>query len=252
MHQQHVSAAEPSIAAQQDYWDQRWQKQSAPNRWQSQRSEAIMAIARELPLDHPRILDLGCGTGFTTKSLSTLGVAEGIDLSSTAIDIAKAEYPGISFRAGDLYDLTLSDEPLDLVVCQEVIPHVSDQPRLVKKIADALKPGGYLIMTAANKFVMVRLKGGDGGPIGCGPLDPEEHLKRWLSMKELARLMSPQFEILKTTSILPMGHKGILRLINSYKINQVLGNVISPQRVESLKGKLGWGYTIIVVGRKRT
>ena len=247
-----VSTAMPSIAEQTNYWDQRWHKQRAPNGWQTERSEAVLRIARRLPLEHPKILDLGCGTGFTTRSLSVLGDAEGIDLSPTAINIAKAKYPSIAFRAGDLYDLSLEDEAFDLVVCQEVIPHVTDQPGLVAKIAAATRTNGYLIMTAANKFVMKRLKGGDGGPIGSGPLDPAEHIKRWLSTKELSRLMESHFQIVSTTSILPVGNRGILRLINSHKINRAVGHLMSQQRLDSLKGRLGWGYTIIVVGQKRT
>ena len=79
----------PSIAAQQRYWDQRWHRQSEPNRWQSRRSDTVLAFARELPLDNPRALDLGCGTGFTTSALSDFGTAEGIDLSPKAIEIAR-------------------------------------------------------------------------------------------------------------------------------------------------------------------
>lgn len=244
-------AAPPSVAAQQDYWDHRWEQQRKPNGWQQQRANTVLGIARELSLDHPLILDLGCGTGFMTKMLSQLGTAEGIDLSPTAIEIARSEYPGVRFRSGDLYELRLAERPVDLVVCQEVIPHVYDQQRLLKRIADALRPGGYLIATAANRFVMKRLKGGDGGPVGSGPADPDEHIKSWLSRRQLKALMAPQFTILKSTSIIPVGTNGVLRLINSYKLNHALERVSSPQRIENLKGMFGWGYTIIVVGRKR-
>ena len=251
MNRAHTTGAAPSIDAQQEYWDQRWQKQRTPNGWQTRRSESVLNIARKLPLEQPRILDLGCGTGFTTKALSEIGDAEGVDLSLTAIRIAEASYPGIRYQAGDVFEIDFADESFDLVVCQEVIPHVTDQPGLVEKIDASLRPGGYLIMTAANKFVMKRLKGGEGGPVGSGPLDPDEHIKRWLSSRELIVLLEPQFEILRTTSMLPMGNKGIMRLINSPKINNAVGHVIPARRLEELKGRLGWGYTIIVVGKKR-
>lgn len=251
MNTTHMTGVTPSIAAQRKYWDQRWQKQRTPNDWQTRRSGSVLAIARNLPLDRPRILDLGCGTGFTTKSLSALGEAEGVDLSPTAIGIARTHYPDIRFRAGDLFEIGFADGSYDLVVCQEVIPHVSNQSGLVKKIAASIKPGGFAIMTAANKFVMTRMIGGDGGPVGSGPLDPEEHIKRWLSTRELKAMMDPQFVILKTTSVIPMGNKGILRLVNSPKINNAVSHVISRRHLENLKGRLGCGYTIIVVGQKR-
>ena len=247
----HATDSAPSIAAQRYYWNQRWLKQDAPNGWQQRRSDSVLAIARNLPLENPKILDLGCGTGFTTKALSELGEAQGVDLSPAAIKIARASYPDIYYRAGDVFEISFPDESFDLIVCQEVIPHVIDQLGLVEKIAASLKSGGYVIITAANKFVMKRLKGGDGGPVGSGPLDPVEHVKRWLSRRELVLLLEQQFRILHTTSVIPIGNKGILRLINSPKVNSAVGHVIRPQRLETLKGRLGWGYTIIVLGQKR-
>ena len=244
------SGAPPSVPAQQEYWDRRWEQQQKPNRWQQQRAEVVLAIARDLPLDKPRILDLGCGTGFTTKMLSQLGTAEGIDLSPIAVAIARAEYPDVRFRSGDLFEIDLSETPLDLIVCQEVIPHVHDQYGMLRKISAALKPGGYLIATAANKFVMKRLGDNDGGLIGSGPADPDEHIKNWLSRRELKSLMSEHFTILKSTTIIPVGSRGLLRVINSYKLNNVLERMTSRQGVENLKGQLGFGYTIIVVGQK--
>lgn len=242
---------EPSIAAQTRYWDERWHHQSSPNDWQLQRAEAVVRLARELPLKYPRILDLGCGTGFTTDMLNRLGRAEGIDLSPEAIAIATDHYPGVAFRAGDLFEIELAEEPVDLVVCQEVIPHVSDQSGLVDLIADALVPGGYLIITAANRFVMSRLTGRHDGPVGCGPRDPQSHLKHWLSRRQLKAVLRPRFDILHSTSMLPMGHEGVLRVINSFKVNAMVGRVVGPARIEALKNRLGWGYTLIVVARKR-
>ncbi len=241
----------PSIAAQQRYWDQRWHRQSEPNRWQSRRSDTVLAFARELPLDNPRALDLGCGTGFTTSALSDFGTAEGIDLSPKAIEIARGLYPGVRYTAGDLFEADYDDGSFDLVVCQEVIPHVIDQAGLVERVARWIRSRGFVIMTAANKFVMTRLKGGDGGPVGSGPLDPNEHIKRWLSTRELRMLMKPHFDILKTTSVIPVGNRGVLRLINSPKINNAVAHVIPSQQLERIKGRLGWCYTIIVVGQKR-
>jgi len=240
---------DPSIEAQQGYWDQRWERQRSPNDWQKERADAIMALVETLPLRNPRILDLGCATGWMTKRLSELGTAEGLDLSEAAITAARSKYPGIRFTAGDLYTVPLTDEPVDLVVCQEVIAHVPDQPGLVERVAEVIKPGGYLVITAANKLVMERVKDSDR-LVKVGPSDPDEHLKNWLGMKEFKNLLRPHFKILTTTSVIPMGHRGVLRLVNSPKLNKIAGWSVSPERLQRLKARLGLGYSIIVLCEK--
>jgi SAM-dependent methyltransferase len=245
------SDGNPSAAAQQEYWDDRWGVQRTPNEWQSRRADAILSMLKSLGLDKPRILDLGCATGWMTKMLSEIGPAEGVDLSSTAIEIAKSRFPGIRYTAGDLYAISLASEPVDVVVCQEVIPHVSDQALLIRRISDVLKPGGYLIITAANKFVMDRTRDSDG-LVGVGDEDPEDHIKKWLDMKGLKRLIENDFTVMQSTSVIPMGHRGWLRLINSAKLNGLLSWLIPQERLDAVKERMGFGYSIIVLGRKKS
>lgn len=251
MGQSAEGAGDPSSEAQQEYWDERWGIQQSPNGWQRRRAEAILAMLKELPLDNPRILDLGCATGWMTKMLSELGTAEGVDLSEAAIEIAKSRFPEIQFTAGNLYEISLTSEPVDLVVCQEVIPHVTDQAMLIRRIADVIKPGGYLVITAANKFVMDRMRDSDG-LVGVGDEDPENHIKKWLDMKGLKRLLERDFTVIRTTSVIPMGKRGWLRIINSAKLNKLVSLLISQDRLDALKGRMGFGYSIIAIGRKKS
>ena len=241
----------PSAEEQQEYWDDRWETQQSPNDWQTRRAQEIIEMLKSLPLSSPRILDLGCATGWMTKWLSEFGQAEGVDLSESAITIAKSRYPGIIFTAGDIYEILLTSEPVDVVVCQEVIPHVSDQPLLIDRIAEVIKPGGYLIISAANKFVMDQVRDADG-IVGVGPADPDEHIKKWLSMKGLKRLLETRFNVIRTTSVIPMGRRGWLRVINSHKLNQILGWLISARRLEDIKNRMGFGYSIIAIGQKKS
>ena len=240
---------EPPIEAQQEYWDERWAVQRSPNAWQSRRAQTILSMLRDLRLEQPRILDLGCATGWMTSLLSEIGSAEGVDLSQEAIAIARSRFPGIQFTAGDIYSISLTSNPVDVVVCQEVIPHVSDQSELVRRIAEVIKPGGYLIISAANKFVMDRIKDEDG-IVGVGSQDPDEHIKKWLDMKGLKRLLKPYFRVVRTTSVIPMGNRGLLRIVNSPKLKQFAGMVVPPARWEALKERMGFGYSIIAVGQK--
>lgn len=234
---------EPSLTEQKQYWDQRWDQTRTPNEWSLRRGEIILNFLRSLPLDQPKILDLGCGTGWFTEQLSHLGPATGIDLSERAIEVARFRYPHLSFIAGDLLELPLFAEHFDVVVSQEVIAHVLDQVAYINRAADTLKPGGYLVITTVNKFVQDRL---DFGP------DPPEHIKKWLTRRALERLLRPRFRVLRSTTILPMGNQGILRLINSYKLNTALGRIVPERHLTALKERVGLGWTRIILAQKKS
>jgi 2-polyprenyl-3-methyl-5-hydroxy-6-metoxy-1,4-benzoquinol methylase len=232
----------PTLADQQRYWDHRWQDTEAPNAWSRTRGDTILAWLRSLSLDRPRILDLGCGTGWFTAQLARYGQAIGIDLSETAIAAARERYPQATFLVGDLFQMSLPPEDFDVVVSQEVIAHVADQVGYLERAAQLLKRGGYVIVTTANKFVMERVD---------WPPQPSGHIEQWLNMKDLKRLLRTRFRILRATSILPMGHRGILRMLNSHKLNFLVRPLISPPHLDALKGRAGLGYTLIVLAQKR-
>ena len=118
--------------------------------------------------------------------------------------------------------------------------HVEDQHDYLNHIVDVLKPGGYLIITTANKFVIDRWE---------QECDPDAHIKKWLTMGGLKQLLRPRFEILRTGSKIVLGDKGILRIINSYKLNELLAETIGRDHVERLKERLGLGYCLIVLAQ---
>ena len=239
----------PSVEAQKGYWDKRWESERSPNEWQIRQAETILALLRSRSLNSARILDLGCGTGWMTNRLAEFGTVEGVDLSEAAIAAARSQFPEIQFTCGDLYEISLTAEPVDVVVCQQVIAHVSDQAGLIERIDNVMKPGAYLVITSANKFVMDRMRFSDG-IVGVGPEDPDEHIKKWLGMRDLKLLLKPRFKILHETSIIPMGNHGVLRVVNSHKLNAVLASLLTRKRLEALKERMGFGYQIIVMVQK--
>ena len=233
---------DPSLADQRRYWDARWDRTRSPNGWSLRRGESILESIRMLRLERPKILDVGCGTGWFTGQLSRLGPTVGMDLSHTAIALAKSQFPDVTFIAGNVFETHLPTAHFDLVVSQEVIAHVKDQSALLDRIAETLKPGGYLVITTANKLVMSRM---DFGP------DPDAHIKQWLDIKALRRLIRPRFDVLRTTSVLPMGDRGFLRIVNSAKINDVVSWVIPRRYLETFKERAGLGYTLVVLAQKK-
>ena len=50
----------------------------------------VEKICRDIGKRRPRILDVGCGTGANLQMLANFGVAEGVDVSTEALDFCRA------------------------------------------------------------------------------------------------------------------------------------------------------------------
>ena len=239
------SASTPDLSKQQRFWNTWNATLRDPknlNDWSLKRGETIVELVRSLAMEHPKILDFGCGTGWLTERLAELGETTGIDLADRVIEAAQSRAPHLTFIAGDIFQLPLQSAHYDIVVSQEVIAHIPDQAAYLDRAAELLKSRGYLIITTPNKFVMDR---------SDWPAQPPAHIEQWLTMAHLKRLLDRQFKILRTTTIVPLGNHGILRFINSSKINAALGSLVSPQTLERFKEWAGYGYTLVALAQKR-
>jgi 2-polyprenyl-3-methyl-5-hydroxy-6-metoxy-1,4-benzoquinol methylase len=233
----------PSLDDQQqfwNFWNASYRDPGKLNHRTVRRGEVIIALVRSLGLNKPEILDFGCGTGWLSERLAEFARVTGVDLAADVIAAAQSRAPQIRFLGGDLFQVPLPNAYYDIIISQEVIAHIPNQKAYLDGVANLLKPTGYLILTTPNKFVIKR---------SDWPPQPAEHIEQWLSVADLTRLLRSRFRILNMSTINPLGHRGILRLVNSYKINKLLGKIISDKNLESLKERAGYGYTIIVLGR---
>lgn len=238
----------PSIEDQRQFWDWHWQnseQRKVLNDWTERRAKEILGLVQGLALDRPQILDLGCGHGWFTERLVPFGEAHGIDLSPEAIAAAQARRPDISYLAGNIYDAPLPKNYFDIVISQEVIAHVENQPKYVQRAAEVLKPGGYFIITTGNKYVMDRL-----GDVGWN-VQPPQHIAHQLSRRQLKIMMTPYFHVLKAFTIIPHGKLGILRLVNSFRLNSIAGRILSQERLNAWKERAGFGWQMIYLAQKK-
>ncbi len=234
--------APPTLTDQQRYWDARWARTPSPNAWQRRRADAVLEMIAALNLKNRNILEVGCATGWFTAELWRLGHATGVDLSEHAIGIARECYPNIPFEAGDFLKMPLPAQFYGLVVTQEVVAHVPDQKAFVRRLGELSAPGGYLVITMANKFVMERV---DFGP------DDRAHVKKWLSARELKGLLAAAgFRVLKKKCVIPLAGSGVLRVANSWKLNAVMGLFFSRESLDRMKERLGLGYSLIMLAVK--
>lgn len=90
------------------------------------------------------LLDVGCGTGYSTGYFVKNGmVAEGIDLSSSMIEIARRNYPKLQFTVADMRIYQPKDM-VDAVWAGYCLFHLEqeDFENTIKKIRGYLKPRG--------------------------------------------------------------------------------------------------------------
>ena len=94
------------------------------------------------------IVDIGCGTGFSSGYFAKKGMrAEGSDLSSSMISIAKRNYPQIPFSVADMRDFS-PKEKADGVWAGYSLFHFEqeDFEKTIKQVKTYLKPGGVFCL----------------------------------------------------------------------------------------------------------
>lgn len=92
-----------------------------------------------------RVLDLGCGRGFRTKTLKRFEVF-GIDVSRNNIEIAKSRYPNINFFVMQAEKLKFRSDYFNQIYAIDVLEHVSDLEKTLSEIKRVLKNNSELIV----------------------------------------------------------------------------------------------------------
>lgn len=109
-----------------------------------------------------RVLDVGCGGGYTCEFLARRGaVVTGLDRSAPCIAAARrhADSSGleIAYQVGLAEQLPFAAGRFDLVVCVDVLEHVDRPEAVIAEIARVLTPGGSLCFDTINRTFRSRL-----------------------------------------------------------------------------------------------
>jgi hypothetical protein len=89
-----------------------------------------------------------------------------------------------------------------------------------------------------------------GRSLGFAPRPPEL-IEQWVDRRGLRRMLQPWFDVIRLTTLMPIGNAGILRFVNSDKLNRLVGTVIPRRYLERLKEWAGLGYTVLALAQKR-
>lgn len=109
-----------------------------------------------------RVLDVGCGGGFTCEFLARQQAQVwGLDQSARCVAAAQAHAEAgglpITYRCGMAEELPFEAAAFNVVICVDVLEHVADPLRSVKEISRVLRPGGLFCFDTINRTARSRL-----------------------------------------------------------------------------------------------
>ena len=115
------------------------------------RNQLIKSLRPERP---GKMLDVGCGEGFTLKFYKSLGWhVTGIDFSSAGVDQMNPDCASC-VKQGDIFKLLKaqieSGEKYDLVWLGNVLEHVLDPEELLEMLRRVVSPSGIAVVTVPN------------------------------------------------------------------------------------------------------
>lgn len=110
------------------------------------------------PLSGLSLIDIGCGGGLLCEPLTKLGATvTGIDAGEKGLGVARlhAEQEGLDIDYRHVLPEDMVDETsrYDIVLCMEVIEHVSDVDQFLRTASGLAKPGGAMFLSTINRTV---------------------------------------------------------------------------------------------------
>jgi len=94
------------------------------------------------------LLEIGCGTGYVLKGLSTLKYINlsGSDIHVEAIKLAKQKLPNINFFQSDISSVN-TNQKYDIVCAFDIIEHIDSDTLAIENIYKYLNKNGIFLLT---------------------------------------------------------------------------------------------------------
>jgi len=136
------------------------------------------------------VLDLGSGAGFdcflAANKVAKSGKVIGVDMTTEMIEKAKKnaqaqQYENVEFRQGEIENLPLDNESVDVIISNCVINLSPDKPRVFQEAFRVLKPGGRFMVAdiVLTRDLPDSIKNSVEAYVGCigGAVLKDEYLK---------------------------------------------------------------------------
>lgn len=216
-------------------------------------AEFVGRVCRELK-EPPRILDVGCGTGANLQMLSEFGAAEGVDVSTEALDFCRAR--GLAkVKQGAAEHLPFADESFDLVTGLDVVEHLDDDIGGLREMRRVLRADGRAVLfVPAFMFLW-------------GVQDDISHHRRRYTLPELKQKLGEAGFTLERASyanitfFVPILIGRVLMRLTGWRpasennitigaLNGLLGRILGAESWWLRRVRFPFGVSIICVARK--
>lgn len=110
-------------------------------------------VLRLLDQPAPRLLEIGCGTGATIRLLRERALCQwvaAVEMNETAAQAARAVVDQLAKGDLERIELDIPESSLDAILCLDVIEHLVDLWRTMRRLAALLKPDGILVASIPN------------------------------------------------------------------------------------------------------
>jgi len=148
------------------------------------------------------VLEIGIGEGFLSGHLSGIHPKtkfSGVDIQASDLELLRAKFPHISAHVGNIYDLSALPGGYDLVICAEVLEHVTDPERALEQIVK-LRPERVILTVPHEPWFMLSNLAMGKNVTRLG--NDIEHVNHF-SVASFRKLLSPKFELTSLTTSYP-------------------------------------------------
>jgi SAM-dependent methyltransferase len=212
--------------------------------------------------DSPKVIDVGCGTGYVLKHLKDWGaLTAGVEVSPDPLRLARERDRDSVYVCAPSDRLPFEGGQFDLAISLDVYEHLEDERPVVEETLRLLRPGGrHLVFVPAHRWLWSRTDKVQG------------HYRRYSRKMLLELLQSAGFEVERTGFIMPLFVPPVLliRRLNELflsegkgsqasigeftmpprPLNSAISAVLELERSITLRTGAPFGITAFAIARK--